>query len=474
MTQHLPQDIEHPFRIRPLLATEYVGREQDGAELWLRTHGVGESVVIVSEQPNGRTSLLRWLEHRFKEHGRRTLFLDAIKFPLDLTADALWAQLRTHTGFDVSHEFGPSPRAEPAPVLLIDDFHLLAERPGLVGPEFLGNLRAHTQTCALLLVASSRLDLPSLDRKLSGSAFGSPYLNNVREFRLGPLCRRDADALFDRASALGPADREFILVCTGAQPKLLHILASELLSAHLRDSPSDAPARRLAALQRCRSGFEHILGALWGLLPADERRCLTLLALAERASVALPAPTVEIAVGQEHVTPVERFRRLEQCLQRLPRALVRRALAATLPAPVVMSLPPDAAPDLVFFLEVAELLRRSFTVTPVLAALVDLAPAAVALELRRVITEWESPPAGSPSSIDNALDALLERQLVQPVARPPGWEIRPKVVLWWILDHARNAAWLREAARGEGEALVARFPGRFKDGAHPSILEVVA
>lgn len=447
------------------------------SELWARTHVGGEGVVIVSEMPNGRTSLLQRLARKFKLFGRKTLLIDLLRLPINASASEIWAKIHRRTGINFVEDT-LVPLHDHAPVLLMDDFHLLLERPGLVGPEFLGNLRASVQSGSLLFVAASRLDLLTLDQRLSGDHFGSPYLNNLREYRLGPLCRRDANNLLVEISTdLSPADHACVLACTDAQPKLLRLLTAELLQANQRD-PSAAPRERwLAALRAARPEFGRVLGSLWGLLPADERRCLLLLALAMRAGLELAelertAPTPDFATSSESMTSMERIRQLHQCLQRFQRDVLRQALAETLPPAVLMSLPPENAPDLSFYLEVADFLRRTFEVSRVLRALVRLDPSASS-EIQRVLSLWEAPPDVSSTPAELALERLFERQLVQPASSAPGWQIRPRLLEWWILDQARDAHWLAAVAPCDGERISASRRELFEKGCHPLVLGVL-
>lgn len=453
------------------------GRASELSELWGRTHVSGESVVIVSEMPNGRTSLLQRLARKFKLSGRKTVLLDLLRLPIDACASDVWAKIHRHTGINYVED-SLVPPSDQAPVLLMDDFHLLLERPGLLGPEFLGNLRASVQSGALLFVAASCLDLLSLDQRLSGDHFGSPYLNNLREYRLGPLCRRDADnILLELGPDLSAADHACVFACTDAQPKLFSLLTAELLKAGQRDPSAPPRERWLTSLRAARPEFGRVLVSLWGLLPPDERRCLVLLALATRAGLELAelertAPAPDEDSSSEGVTSIERIRRLHQCLQRFQRDVLRQALAETLPPAVLMSLPPDNAPDLTFYLEVAEFLRRTFEVSRVLHALVRLDPTANP-EIQRVLSLWEAPPDISPTPAELALERLFERQLVQPASSAPGWQIRPRLLEWWILDQARDTHWLAAAAPGEGERIFASRRALFEKGCHPVVLGVL-
>lgn len=457
--------------------TRDAGRDCEMSELWARTHVGGEGVVIVSEMPNGRTSLLQRLARKFKLSGRKTLLIDLLRLPINASAGEIWSKIHRRTGINFVEDT-LVPLHDQAPVLLMDDFHLLLERPGLIGPEFLGNLRASVQGGALLFVAASRLDLLTLDQRLSGDHFGSPYLNNLREYRLGPLCRRDADnVLVDIGADLSPADHACVLVCTDAQPKLLRLLTAELLKAKQRD-PGAAPRERwLAALRAARPEFGRVLGSLWGLLPAGERRCLVRLALAARAGLELSELECVDAVSSEGtssegMTTMERIRQLLRCLQRFQRDVLRQALVETLPPTVLMSLPPESSPDLNFYLEVADFLRRTFEVSRVLRALIRLDPTSSS-ELQRVLSLWEAPPSGSPTPAELALERLFERQLVQPAPSAPGWQIRPRLLQWWILDQARDAHWLAAIAPCEGERVVASRRALFEKGCHPLVLEVL-
>ena len=70
------------------------------SELWARTHVGGEGVVIVSEMPNGRTSLLQRLARKFKLSGRKTLLIDLLRLPINASASEIWSKIHRRTGIN--------------------------------------------------------------------------------------------------------------------------------------------------------------------------------------------------------------------------------------------------------------------------------------------------------------------------------------------------------------------------------------
>lgn len=186
--------------------------------------------------------------------------------------------------------------------LLIDDFHLLVNRPEFNREKtFFALLRTVTTQGNFTLIPAGRLSVTELNRKLPNSDAGSPYFNHVIDVFLKPFTEESvAELLALAGDRLSSGDRSFIRCVAGRQPFLLQVLASNLFM-----EPPDDERRQRAARSSYRQFGEYFEDA-WKSLDNRGRSAMILLGLAEIAGQATrkgPIYSDEVAVekslGQE-------------------------------------------------------------------------------------------------------------------------------------------------------------------------------
>lgn len=438
-SQDLDRPTSHPFTTKPLLPLGFRGRDDERDIVHQRVE-LAESAVIVSELPNGRTSLLRRLEHELRAAGRRTHREDLELLPDGARPADLWARLERSTGLALAAGALPDePVQGPPPVLLLDDLHAILERPHLLSNEFLGTLRALTISRALAVVATSSVDLDVLWRRIlergrTGGpccVFGSPYFNGMRSIVLGPLDERDADAMLVAVADLDPDDRALILRCSGAQPRLLQSLAS-LLYYFVRRRPDPHHVHRDRALRACRDELGPVFELAWRRLSARERWGLAVVCAADVAGLDIPGGLDTRAVESASVPALAQWSDvLRHFESHVSRAELQHALQDRFGRRVIQQLPPDAAPDAAFFAAATDLLVRHGRVEELLTNLRPLAgppPRA---------SHWPGGRTASDSDLGlfSTIQRLEARGLLTAIEEPPGWELRPKLLEWWIVDH---------------------------------------
>ncbi|MFZ6182216.1 hypothetical protein [Nannocystis pusilla] len=426
-----------PFSIGPRLSGEFVGRDAELADAWSCIENVGDSLVIVSELPNGRTSLLRRIEAMLRERGRRVAFMDALRLPQDITPAALWHKLEGRLDLDLSRSYSDG-LARPAPVFLLDDFHELLGRQQMRTPEFLGMLRSLASMRVLKFVSTSAADLVTLGRQL-GEAWGSPFLNTYREQRLGPLGSRDVEYVLALAGdQLSDCDRAFIARCAGGQPKLLNLLASGHLRVNRAALPgTPAIVRHQQTLHLLRNELGHLFRGFWARLASDERWCLLQVCAGHACRSTVPGSELldrpgDPALAFDH----QRAAAVSRCFQSLPRVVLKRAVAEVLGEDAVPQLPSDMQTDAVFAVETESFLRRRLCVAAVLASL-RRQGAVGDDELRALQGPGDSLAPPSTAAMESALERLADSGLLLPSVSPPGWEIRPCALTGWLRDHLR-------------------------------------
>ena len=164
-------------------------------------------------------------------------------------------------------------------VLLLDEFDIILEEPGLHKAEFYGGLRTlATRFPSLVLVIASRQPLEELNRRTQEfSRSASPYFNFLEEISLGVFPLKETAALLARAGDKFDADDRFFLERTsGGHPYFLQICAS-----YLWDAPKngDRSERRYQAGQDC---FQQVIPTLqdtWRTWTPYQQMAFTLAAL---------------------------------------------------------------------------------------------------------------------------------------------------------------------------------------------------
>lgn len=477
-----PPDIVNPFQIRPRMPDEFLGREAEVARIWSLVHGTGESVMIVSEMPNGRTSLLRYLEAKFIAAGRRTYFIDTLKLSPNITPEELMQRIHDRTGVDPTKSYGRK-GARNAPIVLVDDVHILIGLKNIVHSAFFGALRLHAQIGCLGFIGTSEKSLLVMSQWLSGSTSASPVFNATLEVRLEVLGSHDTDCLLALAGEqFSAADRAFVTRLSGAQPKLLNLLGSALFTVGRLHPDLPAPARRRQALHVSRPDIGTVLHAIWQPLPPDERWCLVNISAGMRCGEAVPARDPQ---DSQVLTPSlegARLGALVRFFHRLDRTTLIDVIREQLGPSAAAGLPGPSVSDSTMFSESAEFLRRCGHVRPILHAFArrDDVPQD---ELLRVMQLWEAYTPMTAVS-ESALDRLVDRGLVRPSLTPPCWEIRPSLLHWWLLDHLRDRRALESIVNAHSDEpdvvdcravheFVEKHPHVFRPGALPLVEQEV-
>lgn len=471
---------DNPFQIRPRMPDEFIGREHELARIWSLVHGNGESVMIVSDMPNGRTSLLRYLQHRFAAAGRATYLIDALKLDPEVTSTALLQRIQDYTRVDASRSVGQRREPNP-PIVLVDDVHLLLGCKNIIRSTFFGALRLHAQTGGIGFIGTSQRSLLALSQVLGGAAGPSPVFDATLEVRLDVLNSRDADTLLAQAGEqFSAADRAFVLACSGAQPKLLNLLGSALFTVGRVHRDMPGPARRRQALHMSRPDITTVLHGIWQDLPLDERWCLVNISAGVRVGEVVPAADPNEPQVLEASLEGARLGALVRLFHRLDRATLVHTIREQLGPIAAAGLPSATVPDSTMFSETAEFLRRSGQVQPILHALASAAGVPQD-ELLRVMQLWDSyAPTGAVSQ--SALDRLVERGLVQPSVTRPCWQIRPGLLHWWLLEQLRDRRALEALMRSEGlepvdcrpvHRFVEQHHDLFRPGAMPLVEQAV-
>lgn len=427
----------HPFTTKPLLPLRFSGRD-DERDIVRQHVELAESAVIVSELPNGRTSLLRRLEHELRAAGRRTHREDLEALPDGVQPADLWARLAADTGLVIGAGALPDePAHGPPPVLLLDDLHAILERPRLLSNEFLGTLRALTISRALAVIATSSVDLDVLWRRVLERGrvggpccvLGSPYFNGMRSLVLGPLDEREADAMLRAVADLDPDDRALVLRCSGAQPRLLQSLAS-LLLYFVRRRPEPRHVHRARAVRACRDELGAVFELSWRRLSARERWGLAVVCAADVAGRDIPGGLDTRAVESASVPAFAQWGDVMRHFEaHVSRAELQHALQDRFGRRVIQQLPPDTAPDAAFFTAATDLLVRHGRVEELLGSLAPL-PGPRASHRAGGRTAGDSD-----LGLFSTIQRLEARGLLTAIEEPPGWELRPKLLEWWLVDH---------------------------------------
>ena len=168
-------------------------------------------------------------------------------------------------------------------VLLLDEFDVILEEPGLHKAEFYGGLRAlATRFSSLALVLVSRLPLEELNRRTQEfSRSASPYFNFLEEISLGAFPLKETAMLLAQAAPRFDADdRIFLEQVSGGHPYFLQTCASYLWDAH-DEGRANAAEKRQQAGEACFHQAIPVLKDIWRLWTPYQQMAFTLAALDE-------------------------------------------------------------------------------------------------------------------------------------------------------------------------------------------------
>ena len=168
-------------------------------------------------------------------------------------------------------------------VLMLDEFDVLLHHPTLNSAEFFGSLRtlASRSQGALALVIATRSSLTKLnDDTQQFNRTGSPYFNFMDEITLGPLMKRDVEALLSQAGGrFTTLDRSFITRIAGGHPYLLQTAAASLWDAY-EEGERHPKQRRQQAGQALYDQANLTMRDTWRLWTPTQRRAFTAIGLA--------------------------------------------------------------------------------------------------------------------------------------------------------------------------------------------------
>ncbi len=449
--------------------TAFFTRKSELAILEDRSTNTGESTAIVSEFPSGRTTLLRELQRRLETKGCRVAFIDVQTLDSSTTAEKFWSavlgQFGGARGGGLSFRGIEKRLAEPGQrhVLLIRDFQGLLHLPDFHRGDPWGKLRALTQTPRFVLVATSRIDLVALTTATQDWMYGSPFFNGMREMVLGPFTRVDALLyLAHHRPRFSASDYEWIVHCTGGHPKMLRLLGDALEQS--LGAGNQGSRARMNAIAVCRQELRVVLQAAWLFFPWQERWILLRTAIAQRSASGYSRLASPPQFAQDESPGPGAVLRL---VETLDRESLRRLLLHVLPARELSALPGEATSDLAFSTAATLLLQR--------LGMVPLFLKRLELEYPRLARDGDMSPYPRDTPFMNgapwqptmeACDRLVPRGLLAETGCTPGWEIKPPLFYWWILDQLQALAagadlrqWLAHhqlsghISSGEAEAL---------------------
>ncbi len=278
----------------------------------------GSSALITAEPRFGKTSLLLRLQEAdlYGDEAERLhfCFLDAqtmagwdvpcfwehalrpIRSLTPALQEAYQAAEHEHFGaFGLERILYCLEKAGERLVLLLDEFDVVLDISGLNTAEFYGGLRSlASRFSSLALVIASRQSVVALNNATrSFSRLGSPYFNFVGEVSLGPLPRRDADALLDRAGEVfDNDDRRFLTYVSGRHPYFLQATAYYLWEA--RQEGIERGDGRVWAGERCFHQAASVLEDTWRVWTPYQQMAFVLAALDALPSL-LPGRRFDVA-----------------------------------------------------------------------------------------------------------------------------------------------------------------------------------
>jgi hypothetical protein len=308
----------HPFHHgNPVTTPNFLGRKKALSRISQRIYS-SQSIAIVSEPRTGKSSLLLHLTkpenhpdlHSGGQQPRRFFsFLDTLAFDDQINQGVFWAlafaplfsaliqphpqstladlyqncRSNNFNHHSLSLLFNELANKGYYLILLLDEFDVLLNFPGLCSSGFLGSLRSLASiNPALSLVIASRQSisqLNSLTQQLNST--GSPFFNIFEECVLSPFTEEEAELLLSRANGrFSPADKAFIIHAAGTQPYLLQVIAAELWSLYEDGDVTDPDERRNLAAQVLQDTAAATLKNSWSAWSPQTRMAITVVALA--------------------------------------------------------------------------------------------------------------------------------------------------------------------------------------------------
>jgi hypothetical protein len=165
-------------------------------------------------------------------------------------------------------------------VLLLDEFDVVLERPGLSNGVFLGSLRAlATNYNSLAVVVSARKSLLQLSAATAEYTSGSPFFNSFNEICLEPFSVDSCHDLLNWAGGrFTESDHQYLIDLTGGYPHLLQVAAYELWEAYI-ELPDDAFNRWRKVKDRLYDVVALMFNDMWRLWSPEMRIAFIAVAL---------------------------------------------------------------------------------------------------------------------------------------------------------------------------------------------------
>lgn len=292
----------NPFTFgNPVRGETFVGRQRTQRRI-LTALQQGSSVLITGEPRMGKTSLLLHIQDHLAASVAETpvwvRYLDAHTLygwsvpqfwqaalePVQKLPSVRQAYLKAERErfgtFVLESLFHRLQQAGQRLILLIDEFDVVLDEPGLNQTEFYGGLRSlATRYSSLSLVIAARQSLDTLNQRTQEySRSGSPYFNFMKEITIGPFTNAEIDTLFAAANVpFTRQEREYLAGLSGGHPYLLQAAAyfwHEFSTGH-----PDLRQRCEQAVNETFAQVETILRDTWRLWTPYQQMAFTLAAL---------------------------------------------------------------------------------------------------------------------------------------------------------------------------------------------------
>lgn len=288
----------------PVRGEAFFGRKRELRRL-VETISKGNSAALTSEPRLGKTSLLFRIQdpelYGEKANHLHFCYLDAQTLN-GWTVTRFWqtvlqpfktlesvhdaynsAALEGFGTFLLERFFMQLEEADERLVILLDEFDLILEEPGLNKAEFYGGLRAlATRFSSLSLILSSRQLVEELNRRTQEySRLGSPYFNFFAETSLGVFSERESSELLALAQGLfSREDRLFLMRISGGYPYFLQSAAYYLWEAYM-DGHNDSRIRREVTAAQCFHHAASVMRDTWRIWSPYQQMAFTLAVLDE-------------------------------------------------------------------------------------------------------------------------------------------------------------------------------------------------
>ncbi|MGQ9613181.1 AAA-like domain-containing protein [Chloroflexus sp.] len=285
----------------PVRGKTFVGRQRAQRQV-LTALNQGSSVLITGEPRMGKTSLLLHIQDHFAAGATETpgwvRYLDAHTLygwsvpqfwqaalePVQGLKEVRQAFLRAERErfgtFVLESLFHQLHQAGQRLILLIDEFDVVLDEPGLNQTEFYGGLRSlASRFDSLSLVVAARQSLDALNQRTQEySRSGSPYFNFMKEITIGPFTHAEIDTLFEDANVpFTRQESEYLARLSGGHPYLLQV-AAHFWHEFSSEYP-DLEQRCEQAVNETFAQVETILRDTWRLWTPHQQMAFTLAAL---------------------------------------------------------------------------------------------------------------------------------------------------------------------------------------------------